>query len=472
MFKKVFISNRSEIALRIIRSCKELGLHTVIGFSEADRDSLPTRLADEKICIGPAPASESYLNIPSVVSAIELTGCDAVHPGYGFLAENIPFVEICEASRIIFIGPSAENIRIMGDKTLARKTAKNYKIPVIPGYEENNYKEALSHAKKVGFPVIIKARAGGGGRGMRKVNNAEEFQKLWTTCQEEAKASFGEQALYLEKFLERPRHIEIQLIGDRKGNVFIFPERDCSIQRRHQKLIEESPSPFVNEKLRRRLYKYAYKLAKKIGYKSAGTIEFLVDSDGSPYFIEMNTRIQVEHPVTEIISGIDLLKSQILVAQGDKLGFTQRDIKIKGHAIECRINAEDPEKNFMPSPGRIGKLILPGGPGLRIDTHIYEGYSIPPYYDSLIMKLISYGRSRAEAIERMHRALGELVIEGIKTTVPLYKKVFEHPIFLSGRYSVRWLEHFLESDKKNGNSSSSESSEGLVPNRTKERLRT
>lgn len=450
MFKKVFIANRGEIALRVIRSCKELGLHTVIGFSEADKDSLPVKLADEKICIGPAPASESYLNIPAVISAIELTGCDAVHPGYGFLSESIPFVEICEASRIVFIGPSAKNISMMGDKSLARKTAKTYKIPVIPGYEENNFREALAHAKKVGFPVIIKARAGGGGRGMRRVNNVDEFQKLWNTCQEEAKASFGEQALYLEKFLERPRHIEIQLIGDRKGNVFVFPERDCSIQRRHQKLIEESPSPFVNEKLRRKLYKYAYNLARKIGYKSAGTIEFLVDSDSNPYFIEMNTRIQVEHPVTEIVSGIDLLKSQILVAQNDKLGFIQKDIEIRGYAIECRINAEDPSVNFMPSPGRIKKLVLPGGPGLRIDTHIYEGYCIPPYYDSLIMKMISYGRTRAEAIERMQRAFDELVIEGIKTTTPLYKKIFEHPIFLSGRYSVKWLENFLESAKENG----------------------
>jgi len=450
MFKKVFIANRGEIALRVIRSCKELGLHTVIGFSEADESSLPVRLADEKICIGPAPASESYLNIPAVISAIELTGCDAVHPGYGFLSENIQFVEICEASRIVFIGPSAGNITMMGDKSLARKTAKSNKVPVIPGYEEHNFKEALAHAKRIGFPVIIKARAGGGGRGMRRVNNVEEFQKLWNTCQEEAKASFGESALYLEKFLERPRHIEIQLIGDRKGNVFVFPERDCSIQRRHQKLIEESPSPFVSEKLRRRLYKYAYKLAKRIGYKSAGTIEFLVDSDGSPYFIEMNTRIQVEHPVTELVSGIDLLKSQILVAQNDRLGFKQNDLGIKAHAVECRINAEDPSLNFMPSPGKIGRLVLPGGPGLRVDTHIYEGYSIPPYYDSLIMKLIAYGRTRAEAVERMQRAFDELVIEGIKTTVPLYRKIFEHPIFLSGRYSVKWLESFLEAGKENG----------------------
>jgi len=446
MFKKVFVANRGEIALRVIRSCKELGLSTVIGFSEADRESLPVKLADEKICLGPAPASESYLNIPSIIGAIEITKAQAVHPGYGFLSENIQFVEICEASGIVFIGPTSKNIQLMGDKALARKTAKSCKVPVIPGYEESVLKEALAHAKRIGFPVIIKASSGGGGRGMRSVNNAEEFVKHWNTCKEEAKAAFGEGALYIEKFLERPRHIEIQLIGDKKGHIVVFPERDCSIQRRHQKLIEESPSPFVSEKLRRRLYKYAYKLARNIGYQSTGTIEFLVDSNSNPYFIEMNTRIQVEHPVTEIVSGIDLVKHQIRVAQGDRLPFSQKDINIKGHAIECRINAEDPSKNFMPSPGRIEKLILPGGPGIRVDTHIYEGYTIPPFYDSLILKLIAYGMNRAEAIERMQRALEEIRIEGIKTTIPLYKKIFEHPAFLSGRYSTKWLENFLASE--------------------------
>lgn len=447
MFKKVFIANRGEIALRVIRSCKELGLSTVIGFSEADRDSIPVQLADERICIGPAPASESYLNIPSIIGAIEITKAQAVHPGYGFLSENIQFVEICEASGITFIGPTSKNIQLMGDKALARKTAKRCKVPVIPGYEESVLKEALAHAKKIGFPVIIKASSGGGGRGMRKVNNADEFVKLWNTCCEEAKAAFGEGTLYVEKFLERPRHIEIQILGDKRGNIVVFPERDCSIQRRHQKLIEESPSPSVNEKLRRKLYKYAHRLAKNIGYKSTGTIEFLVDSHNNPYFIEMNTRIQVEHPITEIVSGIDLVKHQILVARGDKLPFSQKDITIKGHAIECRINAEDPLNNFMPSPGRIKKLLLPGGPGIRIDTHIYEGYTIPPYYDSLILKLIAYGMNRTEAIHRMQRALEEIKIEGIKTTVPLYRKIFEHPVFLSGRYSTKWLENFLASEE-------------------------
>ncbi|NLG11931.1 MAG: acetyl-CoA carboxylase biotin carboxylase subunit [Elusimicrobia bacterium] len=448
MFKKVFVANRGEIALRIIRSCKELGLSTVIGFSEADRDSLPVQLADEKICIGPAPASESYLNIPSIVGAIEITKAQAVHPGYGFLAESIQFVEICKASGITFIGPTSNNIQLMGDKALARKTAKSYKIPVIAGYEENMLNDALAHARKIGFPVIIKASAGGGGRGMRKVNTIEEFVKLWNTCQEEAKASFGEDALYVEKFLERPKHIEIQLLGDKKGNIVVFPERDCSIQRRHQKLIEESPSPSVSAPLRKKLYKYASRLAKRIGYQSAGTVEFLADSDNNPYFIEMNTRIQVEHPITELVSGIDMVKHQILVARGDKLPFSQKDITIRGHAIECRINAEDPSRNFMPSPGRIKKLILPGGPGIRVDTHIYEGYTIPPYYDSLILKLIAYGMNRTEAIYRMQRALEEIQIEGVATTVPLHKRIFNHPVFLSGRYSTKWLENFLASEQE------------------------
>ncbi|MDD3725904.1 MAG: acetyl-CoA carboxylase biotin carboxylase subunit [Candidatus Ratteibacteria bacterium] len=448
MFKKVFVANRGEIALRVIRSCKELGLSTVIGFSEADRDTLPVELADEKICVGPAPASESYLNIPSIIGAIEITKAQAVHPGYGFLSENIQFVEICEASGITFIGPTSKNIQLMGDKALAKKTAKECKVPVVPGYEGSVLKEALAHARRIGFPVIIKASAGGGGRGMRKVNSADEFVKLWNTCQEEAKAAFGEGALYVEKFLERPRHIEIQLIGDKRGNIIVFPERDCSIQRRHQKLIEESPSPCVDRKLRKKLYRYAYRLAKRIGYQSTGTIEFLVDSYNSPYFIEMNTRIQVEHPITEIVSGIDLVKHQILVARGDKLPFSQKDINIRGHAIECRINAESPSKNFIPSPGRITKLVLPGGPGIRIDTHIYEGYTIPPYYDSLIVKLVAYGMNRAETIGRMQRALEEIKIEGIETTVPLYQRIFEHPIFLSGRYSTKWLENFLASEQE------------------------
>jgi len=446
MIRKIFIANRGEIALRIIRACKELGIPVVIGYSEADKFSLPVFLADERMCIGPANPKESYLNIPSIISAIEIAGADAVHPGYGFLSENIQFVEICNASRIIFIGPTSENIRLMGDKSLAKKIAKKAKVPVIPGYEENNFKQAIHHAKKIGFPIMIKASLGGGGRGMRKVYTIEEFEKAWNTCQEEAKVSFGEGSLYIEKFIERPRHIEIQVLCDNFGNIYVFPERDCSIQRRHQKLIEESPSPFVDRKLRKKLQKYAKKLAKIIKYRNAGTFEFLVDSNKNPYFIEMNTRIQVEHPVTECVTGIDLLKSQIKIAQNIKLDFKQKDIRINYHSIECRINAEDPENNFLPSPGRIKKLILPAGPGIRIDTHIYEGYFVPPYYDSLIMKLIAYGRTREEAINRMKRALDEIVIDGIKTTIPLYKKIFSNPIFLSGRYYVGFVDKIVSEE--------------------------
>lgn len=448
MIRKVFVANRGEIALRVLRSCKELDLKTVIGYSEADRDSFPVQFADEKICIGAASPALSYLNIPSVISAIEITGADAVHPGYGFLSENIQFGEICRATGITFIGPTPETIKTMGDKSLARKIAKKSRIPVIPGYEEFNYKQAFHHARRIGFPVIIKASAGGGGRGMRVVNSSEEFENLWKTCQEESKVAFGEESLYIEKYLERPRHIEIQLLADAKGNIYLFPERDCSIQRRHQKLIEESPSPFIDKKLRVRLQKYAHKIARKIKYLNAGTVEFLVDKDKRPYFIEMNTRIQVEHPVTEMVTGIDLVKSQILIAGKEKLPFTQRDIGICAHSIECRINAEDPDNNFIPCPGIIEKLILPSGPGVRVDTYIYEGYKVPPFYDSLIMKIITYGRDRQEAIERMKRALDETVIEGIKTTVPFYKDLINHPVFLSGRYYVGWLENYLARKNK------------------------
>ncbi|MGC8977515.1 MAG: acetyl-CoA carboxylase biotin carboxylase subunit [Candidatus Ratteibacteria bacterium] len=448
MIRKLFVANRGEIALRIIRACKEMGIPVVIGYSDADRFSLPTFIADERICIGPANPKESYLNIPSIIGAIEITQADAVHPGYGFLSENIQFVEICEATRIIFIGPTSENIKTMGDKSLAKKIAKMAKVPVIPGYQENDLKKALHHAKKIGFPIMIKAVSGGGGRGMRKVYNKDEFEKAWNTCQEEAKISFGEGSLYIEKFIERPRHIEIQVLCDNRGNIYVFPERDCSIQRRHQKLIEESPSPFVDRDLRKKLQKYAKRLVKYIRYRNAGTIEFLVDQNKNPYFIEMNTRIQVEHPVTECVTGIDLVKSQIKIADNLKLDFTQKDIRINCHSIECRINAEDPENNFMPSPGKIKKLILPSGPGIRIDTHIYEGYFVPPFYDSLIMKLISYGRTREEAISRMKRALEETVIEGIKTTIPFYKKIFSNPLFLSGRYYVGLVDKMISENQQ------------------------
>ncbi|MCM8804026.1 MAG: acetyl-CoA carboxylase biotin carboxylase subunit [Candidatus Omnitrophica bacterium] len=446
MIKKLFVANRGEIAVRIIRACKELEIPVVIGYSDADRFSLPTFLADERICIGPANPKESYLNIPSIISAIEITGADAVHPGYGFLSENIQFVEICNATKIIFIGPTPENIRVMGDKSLAKKIAKKVNVPVIPGYEESDFKKAFYHAKKIGFPIMIKSAAGGGGRGMRKVYNKEEFEKGWHTCQQEAKISFGDGSLYIEKFIERPRHVEIQVLCDNKGNTYVFPERDCSVQRRHQKLIEESPSPFVDRKLRKKLQKYAKRIVKYIKYRNAGTVEFLIDQDRKPYFIEMNTRIQVEHPITECVTGIDLVKNQIKIADNLKLDFAQRDIKINYHSIECRINAEDPENNFMPFPGRIKKLILPTGPGIRIDTHIYEGYYVSPYYDSLIMKLISYGKTRQEAIERMKRALEEIVIEGIKTTIPFYKQIFSNPLFLSGRYYVGMVDKMVSEE--------------------------
>ena len=441
MFKKVFIPNRGEIALRIIRSCKELGLTSIIGYSEADKSSLPVACADERICIGPSSPSESYLNIPSIISAIEITGAEAVHPGYGFLAESIPFVEVCEASKILFIGPTLSNIQQMGDKALARKTAKRNKVPINPGYDgAHDYDKAFSLAKKIGFPVIIKACGGGGGRGMRIVYAKEEFETAWETCSHESKVAFDNPELYFEKFIERPRHVEVQILGDRKGNIVVFPERDCSVQRRHQKIIEESPSPIVDSKFRKKLMRYAYRIAKSIGYVNAGTIEFLVDSSKRAYFIEMNTRIQVEHPITEIVSGVDLVKSQFLIAQGEKLDVTQKQVGISGYAIECRINAEDPDNNFMPCPGTISRFIAPGGPGIRLDTHIFQGYEVPPYYDSLLAKLISYGATRTEAIERMLRALDETVIEGVKTTIPILKKVLMHPLFLSGRYFVGWIE--------------------------------
>lgn len=449
MFKRVFIANRGEIALRVIRSCKELGLESIIGYSEADKDSLPVKCADKKICIGPSSPSESYLNIPALISAMEITKSEAVHPGYGFLAENIPFVEVCEASKIIFIGPTSNNIKLMGDKSLARKTVRKNRIPVIPGIDGGeDYSKVLLFAKKIGFPVMVKASGGGGGRGMKIVFNPDELELAWKTCGEEARIAFDNASLYLEKYLERPRHIEIQVLADKKGHTLIFPERDCSIQRRHQKLIEESPSPIVDKKLRKTLSRYAGRIVKDIKYRNAGTIEFLVNSAHRPYFIEMNTRIQVEHPVTEMVTGIDLVKNQILIAQGEKLKIKPSEVEISGHSIECRINAEDPDNNFIPSPGKIRKFISPGGMGVRMDTHIYDGYVISPFYDSLLGKLITFGRTREEAIERMKRSLGEIVIEGVKTTIPLLRKIVEHPVFLSGRYYVGWIEKLLENNKK------------------------
>ncbi len=450
MIKRVFIPNRGEIALRIIRACKELNITSILGYSEADRDSLPAKLSDEKICIGPPNPIDSYLNIPSIVSALEVKDCDAVHPGYGFLSENPFFIEICYKSGITFIGPNRENLRIMGDKAMARRVIQEHRLPVIPGYDDiSDSKKALKYADKIGFPVMIKASAGGGGRGMRIVENEKCFENSWHACQQEAKISFDNSHLYIEKYIERPRHIEIQVIVDKKGKMLIFPERDCSLQRRHQKLIEETPSPLIDDSIRKKFQKISAKICKITKYRNVGTIEYLFDGISHPYFMEMNTRIQVEHPITETITGIDIVKEQIENAAGELLKYPFFFVPFSGHSIECRINAEDPQKNFIPSPGKIKKLILPGGPGIRVDTHIYEGYTIPLYYDSLIAKLISFGSTRDEAVARMQRALKEFVIEGISTTIDFYKKVFEHPIFLSGRYYVGWLEKFIEGEKEN-----------------------
>ncbi len=447
MLKRVFIANRGEIALRVIRACRELGLISIIGYSEADKESLPVDLADEKICIGPASPIESYLNIPSILSAMEITHADSVHPGYGFLAENPFFVEICNASRITFIGPSPDNLRLMGDKSRARTTITENRLPVIPGVDNLiDIEDAVKKAKKIGFPVMIKASAGGGGRGMRVARTEDEFRIYWPACQQEAKIAFDNPSLYVEKFIERPRHIEIQVLADEKGNVVVFPERDCSLQRRHQKLIEETPSPAVDASIRRKLQKIARKICRAINYRSAGTIEFLM-SGRHVYFMEMNTRIQVEHPITEMITGFDLVKNQIEIASGERIRYPRCFVDFAGHSIECRINAEDPEKNFMASPGEITGLVLPGGPGIRVDTHIYRGYKIPPYYDSLIAKLISYGRTREEAVVRMQRALKEMKVEGIATTIGFYRKILEHPVFQSGRYYVGWLEKMQEESK-------------------------
>ncbi|MFC2150029.1 acetyl-CoA carboxylase biotin carboxylase subunit [Calditrichota bacterium] len=443
MFKKVLVANRGEIALRIIRACRELGIHSVAVYSTADAESLHVRFADEAICIGPPPGKESYLNIPSIIGAAEITGADAVHPGYGFLAENAQFADSCIDTGIIFIGPTPETITNMGDKSLARKTMQAAGVPILPGTEGliTDEKEALKLAEEIGFPVILKATAGGGGKGMRIVRNKSEFSRAFAMAQVEAEMAFGNGGMYLEKYLQNPRHVEIQLMGYQSGKVMAFAERDCSIQRRHQKLIEESPSPGVTEKMRKSIRDAAVKGAEATNYIGAGTMEFLAE-DNEFYFMEMNTRIQVEHPVTELVCGVDLLKEQILVAGGKK--EPTKEVEIRGHAIECRINAEDPARGFTPSPGRIESLHVPGGPGVRVDTHIYAGYMIPPYYDSLIAKLIAYGDDRKEALARMLRALEEFTVEGIKTTIPLHKRIIVDKQFISGDYSTPYLERFLE----------------------------
>jgi acetyl-CoA carboxylase biotin carboxylase subunit len=441
VFRKVLIANRGEIALRIIRACRELGVQTVAVYSEADRESLHVRFADDDVCIGPPPGRDSYLNIPRLIAAAEITGADAVHPGYGFLAENAEFAETCAASNLTFIGPTPEQIRTMGDKATARRTATAAGVPVVPGTPGpvEDPDEALAFAERSGFPVIIKAAAGGGGKGMRVARDADEFVRNFTLARQEALSAFGNGDVYVEKFLLRPRHVEFQVIGDMHGTLIHVGERDCSVQRRHQKLVEEAPCPVMTPELRERMGDAAVKAAKSINYVGAGTIEMLLDEDGSFYFMEMNTRIQVEHPVTEQLYGVDLVKEQIRVAAGEPLSFPQLG-PMRGHVIEVRINAEDPQRNFQPSPGNIEVFHPPGGPGVRLDTHVYTGYRVPPYYDSMIAKLIVSGNTRREAIQRMKWALDQFVIQGPATTIPFLGKLMNDPDFVAGDVDTKWLE--------------------------------
>lgn len=442
MFKKVLIANRGEIALRIIRVCKQFDIKTVAVYSEADRDSLHVKFADEAVCIGPPPSKESYLKIPRIIAAAEITGAEAIHPGYGFLAENARFAEICKTSGIKFIGPDAEMIAAMGDKALAKETMKKAGVPVVPGSDGvvPDVVAAQRVAKEIGLPVIIKAVAGGGGRGMRIVREEGELENAFKTAQHEAEQAFGNSSLYIEKYVEQPRHIEIQVFGDQHGNVIHFGERDCSVQRRHQKLIEEAPSPFVDAELRERMGDAAVKGCKAVKYEGAGTIEFLVDKDKNFYFMEMNTRIQVEHPVTEEVTGHDLIKLQLRVAAGEKL--PRKKIRPEGHAIECRINAEDPAQGFRPNPGKVTDFHMPGGFGVRVDTHCYAGYVVPPYYDSLLAKLIVFARTREGAIRKIASALDEFTIQGIKTTIPFHRQVMRDERFRSGKFDTSFLEGF------------------------------
>jgi acetyl-CoA carboxylase biotin carboxylase subunit len=442
MFQKILIANRGEIAVRVIRACRELGIGTVAVYSEADRESLHVRLADVAVCIGPAPAPESYLNVPRIISAAEVTGADAIHPGYGFLSENADFSEVCESCRITFIGPSADQIRAMGDKTNARETMKRAGVPVIPGTDGpvDGAEAALAGAAQLGFPVMIKAVAGGGGKGMRLARNRDELPDLLRMAEAEARAAFGDGSLYLERYIEGPRHVEIQILGDRHGNLIHLGERDCSVQRRHQKLIEESPSPAVTPELRRAFGEAALAGARSIGYMGVGTMEFLLDRSGHFYFMEMNTRLQVEHPVTEMVTGIDLVAEQIRVAAGEPLSTSQEGVRFRGHSIECRLNAEDPDHGFRPSPGKVTFLQLPAGPGVRVDSHLYSGYTVPTQYDSLLAKLIVWADTRDRAIARMRRALSELEVEGVKTTAPFHQKVIDHPGFRNGEANTQFLE--------------------------------
>ncbi|MEJ8474353.1 acetyl-CoA carboxylase biotin carboxylase subunit [Roseibium algae] len=443
MFSKILIANRGEIALRILRACKELGISTVAVHSTADADAMHVRLADESVCIGPPSARDSYLNIPQLLAACEITGADAVHPGYGFLSENARFAEILEAHNIVFIGPTSDHIKIMGDKIQAKQTAKELGIPVVPGSDGGVAPEDDAHAiaNEIGYPVLVKAAAGGGGRGMKVAMTSADLDNAMSTARTEAKASFGDDALYMEKYLGKPRHIEIQVLGDGKGNAVHLGERDCSLQRRHQKVLEEAPSPCLNTEQRSKIGETVAAAMRKLKYRGVGTVEFLYEN-GEFYFIEMNTRLQVEHPVTEMITGIDLVNEQIRIAAGGSLDMTQDDIKFEGHAIECRINAEDP-RTFMPSPGTITYYHPPGGLGVRVDSGVYQGYKIPPFYDSLIGKLIVHGRNRVECLMRLRRCLDEIVIDEIKTTIPLFRDLVDNQDIANGQYDIHWLEQYL-----------------------------
>jgi acetyl-CoA carboxylase biotin carboxylase subunit len=450
MFKKILIANRGEIAVRIIRACREMGIGTVAVYSEADQDSLHVWWADEAFCIGPAPSAKSYLNFTNIISAALVSGAEAIHPGYGFLAENTDFSEVCLKCGINFIGPSAKAIQQLGDKSSARETMIRAGVPVVPGSEGAilDNETALETAEKLGYPVIVKASAGGGGRGMRVVHNPGDLKNAVITARSEAKAAFGNDDMYMEKYLEEPRHIEFQILGDMHGNIIHLGERDCSIQRRNQKVLEEAPSTALSPEMREKMGEMALRAARAVDYYSAGTVEFLYDKSHNFYFMEMNTRIQVEHPVTELVTGIDLIKEQIRVAAGEKLGITQEEVSIKGHAIECRINAEDPDNNFRPCSGKIDTYIMPGGPGVRVDSAIYAGYSIPPYYDSLIGKLLVWGRDREEAIARMQRSLQEFVIKGIPTTIPFHQQVLKNAFFQRGEIYTNFIQRRILGEEK------------------------
>ncbi len=445
MLKKILIANRGEIAVRIIRACREMGIYTVAVYSEADKEAIHSQLADESICIGPALSKDSYLNIKNILSACVLTGAEAIHPGFGFLSENAKFAKMCKECNIKFIGPDYESIDLMGNKAMARKIMKEAGIPVVPGYEDpiESSEKALEIASEIGYPVMIKAAAGGGGKGIRIAYTPDEFKRFYDIAKAEAKACFGDGRLYIEKFVEKPRHIEFQVLADEYGNVIHLGERECSMQRNNQKVLEEAPSTFLTDELREKMGQIAVKAAKAAKYKNAGTVEFLVDKDCNFYFCEMNTRIQVEHPITEAVTGIDLVKEQLKIASGEKLSLKQEDIVLKGHAIECRINAEDPYKNFMPCPGTITELYVPGGLGIRVDSAMYCGYKIPSYYDSMIAKLISYGKDRNEAIVRMKRALGEFGIGGVKTNIEFQYSILENTDFIEGNYDTSFLNEKL-----------------------------